>query len=250
MAKETGKNVILKVGDGGGTEVFTALSGQKDTKLSISGQSIDVSDKTTNNWGATLAGTLEASVSVSGFVNWPDTAGWERLRAQAMQEAVPVGQGAMAAILGLDADAVRAGCAEAAASGGEVVEAVNFNDPKQTVIAGSKAGVAAACELLKARGAKRALPLPVSAPFHSSLMKPAAEKLKLRLAEVAVCVPTIPVVNNIDVGSPMWNPFAPEKNSHNSASSICTPNFRSLRMRSSLKPIESRPTTVFRLSSR
>lgn len=84
MAKETGKNVILKVGDGGGTEVFTALSGQRDTKLSISGQSIDVSDKTTNNWGATLAGTLEASVSVSGFVNWPDTAGWERLRTQAI----------------------------------------------------------------------------------------------------------------------------------------------------------------------
>jgi len=122
-----------------------------------------------------------------------------RLRAQAMQEAVPVGQGAMAAILGLEAAAVRAGCAEAAAASGEVVEAVNFNDPKQTVIAGTQAGVAKACELLKAAGAKRALPLPVSAPFHSSLMKPAAERLKARLAEVAIGSPAIPVVNNIDV---------------------------------------------------
>jgi hypothetical protein len=104
-----------------------------------------------------------------------------RFRAQAMQEAVPVGTGAMAAILGLDAQAVRDGCAEAAAASGEVVEAVNFNDPKQTVIAGSKAGVEKGCELLKAQGAKRALPLPVSAPFHSSLMKPAAERLKERL---------------------------------------------------------------------
>ena len=123
-----------------------------------------------------------------------------RLRARAMQEAVPVGQGAMAAILGLDADAVRAGCAEAAAAlPGEVVEAVNFNDPKQTVIAGSKAGVEKGCEVLKAKGAKRALPLPVSAPFHSSLMKPAAERLKARLAEIAIAVPQMPVVNNIDV---------------------------------------------------
>jgi [acyl-carrier-protein] S-malonyltransferase len=124
-----------------------------------------------------------------------------RLRAQAMQEAVPVGQGAMAAILGLEADAVRAGCAEAAAASGEVVEAVNFNDPKQTVIAGSKAGVEKGCEVLKAKGAKRALPLPVSAPFHSSLMKPAAERLKSRLAEVAFAAPQIAVVNNIDVAA-------------------------------------------------
>jgi [acyl-carrier-protein] S-malonyltransferase len=122
-----------------------------------------------------------------------------RLRAQAMQEAVPVGQGAMAAILGLDAEAVRAGCAEAAAASGEVVEAVNFNDPKQTVIAGSKAGVEKGCEVLKAKGAKRALPLPVSAPFHSSLMRPAAERLKTRLAKVAFASPKIAVVNNIDV---------------------------------------------------
>jgi [acyl-carrier-protein] S-malonyltransferase len=126
-----------------------------------------------------------------------------RLRAQAMQEAVPVGVGAMAAILGLDAQAVREGCAEAAAASGEVVEAVNFNDPKQTVIAGSKAGVDKGCEVLKAKGAKRALPLPVSAPFHSSLMKPAAERLREKLATVALGVPAIAVVNNIDVAAPV-----------------------------------------------
>ena len=104
-----------------------------------------------------------------------------RLRAQAMQEAVPVGVGAMAAILGMDAAKVAAGCLEVTQSFGagsiEIVEAVNFNDPAQTVIAGSKAAVDKACELLKANGAKRALPLPVSAPFHSRLMQPAAEKL-------------------------------------------------------------------------
>jgi [acyl-carrier-protein] S-malonyltransferase len=122
-----------------------------------------------------------------------------RFRAQAMQDAVPVGTGAMAAILGMDAQAVREGCAAVAAATGEVVEAVNFNDPKQTVIAGSKAGVEKACEALKAQGAKRALPLPVSAPFHSSLMKPAAERLKERLRAVAISAPRIPVVNNIDV---------------------------------------------------
>lgn len=122
-----------------------------------------------------------------------------RFRAQAMQEAVPVGQGAMAAILGLDPAVVKDGCAQAAATSGEVVEAVNFNDPKQTVIAGSKAGVEKGCEVLKALGAKRALPLPVSAPFHSSLMRPAAERLRERLAGVTLQAPRIPVVNNVDV---------------------------------------------------
>jgi len=120
-----------------------------------------------------------------------------------MQEAVPVGVGAMAAILGMDAARVIAGCAEAAGTfdpaSGEVVEAVNFNDPAQTVIAGTKAGVDKACELLKAAGAKRALPLPVSAPFHSSLMKPAADKLRAALADLPLAAPRIPVVNNIDV---------------------------------------------------
>jgi [acyl-carrier-protein] S-malonyltransferase len=122
-----------------------------------------------------------------------------RFRAQAMQEAVPVGTGAMAAILGLDADAVRAGCAEVAAQGLGAVEAANFNDPKQTVIAGTKAAVERACEALKAAGAKRALPLPVSAPFHSSLMKPAAERLRERLAGITLAAPRIPVLNNVDV---------------------------------------------------
>jgi [acyl-carrier-protein] S-malonyltransferase len=135
----------------------------------------------------------------AGSLSLADALPLVRLRAQAMQEAVPVGVGAMAAILGLDADAVRAGCLEAAAACGEAVEAVNFNDPKQTVIAGTKLGVEKGCELLKAKGAKRALPLPVSAPFHSSLMRPAAERLKARLAEVSVLPPQIPVVNNIDV---------------------------------------------------
>jgi [acyl-carrier-protein] S-malonyltransferase len=122
-----------------------------------------------------------------------------RFRAQAMQEAVPVGVGAMAAILGMEAQAVRDGCAEVAAAIGEAVEAVNFNDPKQTVIAGTRAGVAKACEVLKAKGAKRALPLPVSAPFHSSLMRPAAERLKDKLASTNFMTPDFPVVNNIDV---------------------------------------------------
>ncbi|NIM42612.1 MAG: ACP S-malonyltransferase [Hydrogenophaga sp.] len=132
-----------------------------------------------------------------------DAAPLVRFRAAAMQEAVPVGAGAMAAILGMDAERVKAGCAEAQATFGagsaEVVEAVNFNDPAQTVIAGSKAAVEKACEVLKANGAKRALPLPVSAPFHSSLMRPAAERLREKLAGIALAAPRIPLINNIDV---------------------------------------------------
>ena len=124
-----------------------------------------------------------------------------RFRAQAMQQAVPVGVGAMAAILGLDAQAVREGCAAAAAASAEAVEAVNFNDPKQTVIAGSKAGVDKACEMLKAAGAKRALLLPVSAPFHSSLMKPAPEALRLTLETTDFAPLSFPVINNIDVAA-------------------------------------------------
>ncbi len=122
-----------------------------------------------------------------------------RFRAEAMQQAVPVGVGAMAAILGLDAQAVRDGCAQAAALVGEPVEAVNFNDPKQTVIAGTKAAVDKACEMLKVAGAKRALLLSVSAPFHSSLMKPAAEALKARLADTEFGALQFPVINNVDV---------------------------------------------------
>jgi len=119
-----------------------------------------------------------------------------RLRAKAMQDAVPHGQGAMAAILGLEDDAVRAACAEAA--GEEVCEAVNFNAPSQVVIAGHVGAVRRAMEVAKARGAKRALALPVSAPFHSSLMAPAAAQLRDALSKVAVAAPRIPVIHNVD----------------------------------------------------
>jgi [acyl-carrier-protein] S-malonyltransferase len=122
-----------------------------------------------------------------------------RFRAQAMQAAVPVGAGAMVAVLGLEADAVRQACEQAAADVGEPVAPANFNEPRQIVIAGTKAAVARACEVLKAAGAKRALPLPVSAPFHSVLMKPAADRLAERLQAVTIAAPSIAVVNNIDV---------------------------------------------------
>lgn len=144
-----------------------------------------------------------SALVASGVLTLAQAAPLVRFRAQAMQQAVPVGTGAMAAILGMPAAGVIAGCAQATQSFGagsaEVVEAVNFNDAAQTVIAGSKAAVDKACELLKAQGAKRALPLPVSAPFHSSLMKPAADKLQAKLAETTFAAPQIPVVNNIDV---------------------------------------------------
>lgn len=120
-----------------------------------------------------------------------------RLRAQAMQEAVPQGEGAMAALLGLDEPAAAEACAEAAQ--GDVVSAANLNSPGQIVIAGSKAAVERAIAAAKARGAKRAVLLPVSAPFHCALMKPAAERLQQRLAEIELRVPTIPVLNNVDV---------------------------------------------------
>jgi [acyl-carrier-protein] S-malonyltransferase len=135
----------------------------------------------------------------SGALSLADALPLVRFRAQAMQEAVPVGVGAMYAILGLDGDTVRQTCLQVATESGEVVEAVNFNDPKQTVIAGSKAGAEKAAEALKAAGAKRALPLPVSAPFHSSLMKPAAERLREKLAAVSFGPQSFPVINNIDV---------------------------------------------------
>jgi [acyl-carrier-protein] S-malonyltransferase len=144
-----------------------------------------------------------SALVAAGVLTLAQAAPLVRFRADAMQKAVPVGTGAMAAILGMDATKVIAGCAEVTASFGpnslETVEAVNFNDPMQTVIAGSKAAVEKACEVLKASGAKRALPLPVSAPFHSSLMKPAAEALREKLASVALAPPQIPLINNIDV---------------------------------------------------
>lgn len=144
-----------------------------------------------------------SALVASGVLSLSQAAPLVRFRATAMQEAVPVGVGAMAAVLGLPADQVMAVCADVQASFGEgsieVVEAVNFNDPVQTVIAGSKAAVEKACGAVKSAGAKRALPLPVSAPFHSTLMRPAAERLKVKLAETVFAPPQIPVINNIDV---------------------------------------------------
>ena len=142
-----------------------------------------------------------SALVAAGVIEFKDAVPLVRLRATAMQEAVPVGTGAMAAILNLDDDKIREACAEAIAEigNGEVVEPVNFNGPGQTEIAGSKAAVERACEGCKSRGAKRAVLLPVSAPFHSSLIRPAADRLAARLAELDFKAPTIPVVNNVDV---------------------------------------------------
>ena len=142
-----------------------------------------------------------SALVAAGVIAFADAVPLVRLRAAAMQEAVPAGTGAMAAILGLDDDKIAEACAEAAAASGEgaVVEPVNFNGPGQTVIAGSKGAVERACDACKARGAKRALLLPVSAPFHSSLIRPAADKLAARLAELSFAAPQIPVINNVDV---------------------------------------------------
>ncbi|MGO4811079.1 ACP S-malonyltransferase [Cupriavidus sp. 2MCAB6] len=140
-----------------------------------------------------------SALVAAGVISFADAVPLVRFRAQAMQEAVPVGEGGMAAILGLSDDDVRAACAEASAAGAGVVEAVNFNAPSQVVIAGNKAAVEKACEMAKARGAKRALPLPVSAPFHSSLLKPASDRLRERMAGMTFAAPSIPLVNNVDV---------------------------------------------------
>lgn len=138
-----------------------------------------------------------AALVAAGALGFADAVRLVRLRAQAMQGAVPTGVGGMAAILGLDAARVDSVCAEA--SQGQVVAAANLNDPKQIVIAGHAEAVARACEAAKAAGAKRALVLPVSAPFHCSLMRPAAERLQAALADIVVSVPQIDVVNNVDV---------------------------------------------------
>lgn len=152
------------------------------------------------------------ALTAAGAFDVADAIRLVRLRAHAMQQAVPVGSGGMAAILGLDDDTVRRVCREATASFegrapatagvADVVECANFNAPAQVVIAGSAAAVARACELAKAAGAKRALPLPVSAPFHSSLLRPAGEALARALAEVVPRSPRVPVVNNVDVATP------------------------------------------------
>lgn len=144
-----------------------------------------------------------SALVAAGVLTLSQAAPLVRFRAQAMQDAVPVGRGAMAAILGMESSQVIEGCAEAVKAFGtgtlEIVEAVNFNDPMQTVIAGSKAAVEKACEILKFQGAKRTLPLPVSAPFHSRLMKPAADRLKEKLLGIKFEAPQIPVINNVDV---------------------------------------------------
>jgi [acyl-carrier-protein] S-malonyltransferase len=136
-----------------------------------------------------------SALVAAGAINFKDCLPLVRFRAQSMQEAVPEGQGAMAAILMLDDDAVRAACTEA----GGTVQAVNFNAPGQVVIAGEKTAVDRAMEACKTKGAKRAMLLPVSAPFHSTLMRPAAEKLKAQLVTVTISAPRCEVINNVDV---------------------------------------------------
>jgi [acyl-carrier-protein] S-malonyltransferase len=137
------------------------------------------------------------ALTAAGAISLAEAVKLVRFRAQAMQDAVPVGQGGMAAILGLTDDQVRDACAEAAA--GEVVEPVNFNAPSQVVIAGHASAVARACGVAKRLGAKRALQLPVSAPFHSSLLRPASDRLRKYLADVRLNAPAIPLLNNVDV---------------------------------------------------
>lgn len=139
------------------------------------------------------------ALTCAGALNFADALKLVRLRAEAMQSAVPEGVGAMAAVLGLDDDTVRAVCAEAAQ--GEILAAVNYNSPGQVVIAGHKAAVERGCVLAKERGAKRALPLPVSVPSHCALMQPAAEKLLAAMAAIEVKAPVVPVLHNADVAS-------------------------------------------------
>lgn len=138
-----------------------------------------------------------SALVAAGVLALADAVPLVELRAKAMQEAVPAGEGAMAAILGMDPETIKQICAES--EQGQVVQAVNFNAPEQTVIAGHAAAVQRAADACKAKGAKRAVMLPVSAPFHCSLMQPAAEKLKLRLESLTLNAPQIPVVNNVDV---------------------------------------------------
>ena len=138
-----------------------------------------------------------SALVAAGVIPFKDAVKLVRFRAQAMQEAVPVGVGGMAAIIGLDSTALKQACQEAAQN--EVVEPANFNSPTQIVIAGHKTALARACEAVKAKGAKRALMLPVSAPFHSSLLKPASDRLAEYMADLTFSVPQIPLINNVDV---------------------------------------------------
>ena len=138
-----------------------------------------------------------SALVASGVIPFQDAVKLVRFRAQAMQEAVPVGQGGMAAIIGLTGDEIRAVCGEAAES--DVVEPANFNSPTQIVIAGHKTALARACDIAKAKGAKRALMLPVSAPFHSSLLQPASVRLAEYMSKLEFSAPKIPLINNVDV---------------------------------------------------
>jgi len=138
-----------------------------------------------------------SALVAAGVIDFKDAVPLVRFRAQAMQDAVPVGQGGMAVVLGITADEVRSLCVEAAA--GEVLEAVNFNEPTQTVIAGHLGAIDRACELAKAKGAKRAMKLAVSAPFHSSLLKPASDRLRDYMAQLTFHAPRIDLINNVDV---------------------------------------------------
>ena len=141
-----------------------------------------------------------SALVAAGVISFKDAVPLVRFRAQAMQEAVPVGQGTMAVMLGLSDEDVRAACAEAAAAvPGEIVEAVNYNAPAQVVVAGHTAAVEKACEIAKAKGAKRAMRLPVSAPFHSTLLKPASDRLRDYMASIHFNAPQIPLINNVDV---------------------------------------------------
>ncbi len=140
-----------------------------------------------------------SALVAAGALDFSDAVKLVALRGRLMQEAVPEGQGAMAAILGLEDDAIRNLCNDAAQ--GEVVEAVNFNSPGQVVIAGNKSAVERAMELAKEAGAKRGLPLPVSAPSHCALMKPAADKLAEHLSQINICMPSIPVIHNANVAA-------------------------------------------------
>jgi [acyl-carrier-protein] S-malonyltransferase len=140
-----------------------------------------------------------SALVASGALAFADALPLVRFRAQAMQDAVPAGVGAMAAVLGLDAQAVASVCREAGAAGSQVVEPVNFNGPEQIVIAGHKAAVERAIALATERGAKRGVLLPVSAPFHSSLIRPAVERLAAKLAAIPLKTPAIPVIHNVDV---------------------------------------------------
>ncbi len=185
-----------------------------------------------------------AALVAAGALTLEDAVVLVRRRGLFMQEAVPAGQGAMAAVIGLSPEAVSAACLEAASATGEVCSAANFNSPEQTVIAGSAAGVAKAGEILKAKGAKRVLPLPVSAPFHCALMKPAEEKLAPFLAAAAFSALSIPVVTNVDARETT----DPEVARESLRRQICSPVrwVESVRRLAALAPsaVESGPGTV------